>query len=177
MNIDIKQFSKGPYDDYRDDIIKWYNNFANNVEQKLLMILGETTFVKESIIESPDRFVPRDCIIWPLTFTEKNEFIIKFENDQDSHIKKLIYIDDIKLNYSMLDSFYEKISGSIFFKQMPAIVNSKKTMKITRSFEKMHNLFEIIFADREKTNEDYNDNGSKINLEACDSINRFCRII
>jgi hypothetical protein len=178
MNIDIKQYSKGPYDDYRDDIIKWYNNFANNIEQKHLMILGETTFVKDSIIESPERFVPRDCIIWPLTFTEKNEFIIKFENDQDSHIKKLIYIDDIKLNYSMLDSFYEKISGSIFFKQMPAIVNSKKAMKITRSFEKMHNLFEIIFADRETiTNEEYNDMGSKISIEKLVSNTRVCRII
>ncbi len=80
MNINIRQCAKGPYEDYRDDIIKWFNNFVNNKEQKHLMILGETTFVKESIIDSPESLVPRDCIIWPLTYTKKNDFILKFED-------------------------------------------------------------------------------------------------
>jgi len=177
MNINIKQCAKGPYEDYRDDIIKWFNNFVNNKEQKHLMILGETTFVKETIIDSPESFVPRDCIIWPLTYTKKNDFILKFEDELDCNTKKLIYVDDSKLNYSMLESFYEKISCSIFFKQIPAIVISKNSLKITRSFEKMYNLFEIIFADGENTNEENNDSGSNINLEKFDAIKRDCRII
>jgi regulator of RNase E activity RraA len=68
------------------------------------------------------------------------------------------------------ESFYEKISCSIFFKQIPAIVISKNSLKITRSFEKMYNLFEIIFADGENTNEENNDIGSNINLEKFDAI-------
>ena len=178
MNKNFKHCAKGPYEDYRDDIIKWYNNFVNNKDQKHLMILGETTFVKESIIDSPESFVPKDCILWPLTFTEKNDFIIKFEDEFDCKTKKLIYVDDSKLNYSMLEGFYEKISGSIFFKQIPAIVNSKNSMKITRSFEKMYNLFEIIFADGAETYEVNNDISiSNINLEKCDSNKLVCRII
>ena len=51
-------------------------------------------------------------------------------------------------------------------------------MKITRSFEKMYNLFEIIFADGAATYEVNNDISiSNINLEKCDSNKRVCRII
>ena len=142
----IKPCNKGPYNDDRDRIISWYNNFAKKIEQKHLLIIGQSSFLQENIFETSEQLIPNDIILRPKEFSERREFFIDIDSFNCEN-KRLIYVDDLNLHYSMLNCFFKNITSSIIFKKIPAIITSKKSINITRSFKKLYEIFEIIFID------------------------------
>lgn len=153
--------SLGPFGDQRDYIVEWYNNIVYNqwnIEQKHLLIIGDSSFVNELILQCSSDFFNQDCIYRAqINLHNKENLFVNFKEFNLTKVK-LIFVEDLLLENSNLYNFVEQIFKNDVFRRIPSIFATSDSFRITRSLERIYLYFNIVHLNKKETKENTNEN-------------------
>jgi hypothetical protein len=146
----------GPFGDQRDYIVGWYNNIVYNqwnFEHKHLLIIGDSSFVKELILNCSSDYFSKECIYRAqINIHNKENLFVNFKEFNLTKVK-LIFVEDLSLENSNLYKFVDKIFKNDVFRRIPSIFATSDSFRITRSLERIYLYFNIVHLNKKETNE------------------------
>ena len=144
----LKRCDMGPFNNYKDRLIVWFNKWSENDPIKRnLILVGEASFLKENFEINDTILLKKDQIFRPFKSQVNKKLHLDFKNfDLIKYL--LIIIDDF-----IYTSYDFMTCDELLPKNVPTIFIIKKSIKNTRSLARFQYFLDIIIIDKPLNND------------------------
>jgi hypothetical protein len=148
----------GPFDDFRDEIIDWWNDWNKHdwyLGKKHLLVIGETRFIEFFV---GCLAFEQINILRPLIKTIMNEKPIKntiyhLSETYERNRHNLILVSNFKPNNFDKNKLRDFLQDTFAFKNVaPAIFNIPNNQYATRSFKQLESIFKLVYVTETEEN-------------------------